>query len=70
MPPGMGADAAGPGPVPGGADQPVSVEDDRAPICPYCGVTALPADAGHVLDTRFACEHPECEAFGEIVPAL
>ena len=40
---------------------------DRAPICPACGVTALPADDGHVLDTRFACENPDCESYGEIV---
>ncbi len=38
---------------------------DRAPICPYCGVTALPADAAHVIDTRFVCENPDCEAFGD-----
>ena len=38
---------------------------DRAPICPYCGVTALPADPTHVIDTRFVCENPDCETFGE-----
>ena len=42
-------------------------EEDRAPICPHCGVTALPADAAHVIDTRFVCENPDCEAFGEMV---
>ncbi len=42
-------------------------DEGRAPICPHCGVTGLPADAGHVLDTRFVCENPNCEAFGEIV---
>jgi hypothetical protein len=47
----------------------VTYDDDRAPICPYCGVTALPGDAGHVLDTRFICENPDCEAFGEEVIA-
>lgn len=46
----------------------MSVEDDRAPICPYCGVTALPAGVGHVLGSRLVCEHPDGEAFGEIVP--
>jgi hypothetical protein len=39
----------------------------RAPICPYCGVTALPGDAGFVIDTRFVCENPDCEAFGEVI---
>jgi hypothetical protein len=38
---------------------------DRAPICPHCGVTALPADRSNVIDTRFVCENPDCEAFGE-----
>jgi hypothetical protein len=42
-------------------------DEGRAPICPCCGVTALPADAGHVLDTRFACENPDGEAFGELI---
>ena len=41
---------------------------DRAPICPYCGVTALPGDAGHVLEPRFVCDNADCEAFGEEVP--
>lgn len=40
---------------------------DRAPICPECGVTALPAEAANVLDTSFVCENPGCEAFGEAV---
>jgi len=48
----------------------VSVADEgRAPICPFCGVTALPGDAGHVIDTRFVCENPDCEAFGEVIEA-
>ena len=42
--------------------------EDRAPICPACGVTALPGDTANVLDVRFVCENPDCEAFGEIVP--
>ena len=37
----------------------------RAPICPYCGVTALPADPASVIDSGFVCENPDCEAFGE-----
>jgi len=41
--------------------------EDRAPICPYCGVTALPADPSNVIDTRFMCENPDCEAFGDEV---
>jgi hypothetical protein len=40
---------------------------DRAPICPACGVTALPADTANVLDTAFVCENPDCESFGEVV---
>ena len=42
-------------------------EIDRAPICPQCGVTALPAEAANVLDTPFVCENPDCEACGEPV---
>ena len=44
-------------------------EDDegRAPICGYCGVTALPADTSNVIDTDFVCENPDCEAYGERV---
>lgn len=37
----------------------------RAPICPSCGVTALPAELSHVIDSGFVCENPDCEAFGE-----
>lgn len=40
---------------------------DRAPICPTCGVTALPAETANVLDSAFICENPDCEAFGERV---
>src|SRR6202165_5817335 len=48
----------------------MSIDDEgRAPICPYCGVTALPGDAGHVLDPCFICENPDCEAFGEAIEA-
>jgi hypothetical protein len=38
----------------------------RAPICPTCGVTMLPLEAAHVLDTEFVCENPDCDAFGEM----
>jgi hypothetical protein len=41
--------------------------EGRAPICPYCGVTALPADPAHVIDTRFICENPDCDAFGDAI---
>jgi hypothetical protein len=37
--------------------------EDRAPICP-----ALPGDTANVIDVRFVCENPDCEAFGEDVP--
>lgn len=42
-----------------------SNEEGRAPICPYCGVTTLPAELSHVLDTDFVCDNADCEAFGE-----
>ncbi len=38
------------------------IDLDRAPICPYCGVTALAAE---VSDDTFVCENADCEAFGE-----
>jgi hypothetical protein len=48
----------------------MSIDDEgRAPICPFCGVTALPGDPGHVLDPSFICENPDCEAFGEVIEA-
>jgi hypothetical protein len=40
-------------------------DEGRAPICPYCGVTALPAELSNVVDPGFACDNAECEAFGE-----
>jgi hypothetical protein len=47
----------------------VDAETDvgRAPICSSCGVTALPAELSHVIDSGFVCENPDCEAFGEAV---
>ena len=39
----------------------------RAPICPACGVTALPAEDRDRLDAGFVCENPDCEGFGEPV---
>jgi hypothetical protein len=46
----------------------MTVDDDgRAPICPFCGVTALPGESGLILDPGFICENPDCEAFGEVI---
>ena len=52
-----------------GGDRPDGSERDvgRAPICPDCGVTALPADTSNVLDPTFVCDNAECEAFGQPV---
>jgi hypothetical protein len=41
--------------------------EGRAPICPSCGVTALPAEAANVLEPDFVCENAGCDAFGERV---
>ncbi len=38
---------------------------ERAPICPSCGVTALPGDPSYVVETRFVCENPDCDSFGD-----
>lgn len=38
----------------------------RAPICPACGVTALPQEVAGP-DGGFTCENPDCELFGEEV---
>ena len=40
-------------------------DEGRAPICPSCGVTALPAELANVLDSRFVCDNAECDAYGE-----
>jgi hypothetical protein len=40
-------------------------DEGRAPICPYCGVTALPAELSHVLDTDFVCDNADCDAYGD-----
>jgi hypothetical protein len=53
-----------------GDDGWMSIWDDeadagRAPICPYCGVTALPSELSHVLDTDFVCDNADCDAYGE-----
>ena len=39
--------------------------DSGAPICPACGVTALPSEAAGAVDSSFVCENPDCDAFGE-----
>ena len=46
---------------------PSSADDGRAPICPFCGVTALPSESGSWGDAEFVCENPDCEAFGEVI---
>ena len=38
-------------------------EEDRAPICGACGVTALPSEEGR----GFVCENPDCPAYGDPV---
>jgi hypothetical protein len=52
-------------------DGPVRSEDDadvaRPPICPYCGVTALPGELSNVIDSNFVCDNADCDAFGEVV---
>ena len=52
-----------------GNERPDASERDvgRAPICPECGVTALPAEPANVLDATFVCDNAECEAFGQPV---
>lgn len=42
-------------------------EVGRAPICPDCGVTALPAAPANVVDVAFVCENPDCDAYGQVV---
>ncbi len=57
-------------PLGGGHDASVPYEDagvDRAPICPFCGVTALPAHRSNVIDSHFVCDNEECEAYGDPV---
>ena len=42
-------------------------EVERPPICPQCGVTALPAETSNVIDSPFVCENPDCDGFGDVV---
>ena len=42
------------------SDRDENPHEARAPICPYCRVTALPAELSHVLDTDFVCDNADC----------
>lgn len=42
-------------------------DEGRAPICPSCGVTALPSELSNVIDSGFVCDNADCEAYGEPV---
>ncbi len=48
-------------------DERENAGDGRAPICPYCGVTALPAELSNVVDSGFVCDNAECDAYGETI---
>lgn len=41
--------------------------ENRAPICGFCGVTALPGETANVIDAGFVCDNADCEGFGEPV---
>ena len=49
-------------------DDDADADADRAPICPYCGVTALASESPSAAGA-FVCENPDCEAFGDEVEA-
>ena len=49
------------------ADVDLGPDVDRAPLCPSCGVTALPAYQSNVIDSHFVCDNDGCDAFGESV---
>ncbi len=40
---------------------------NRAPICGFCGVTALPAAPSNVIDTAFVCDNEDCDAYRDCV---
>ena len=42
-------------------------DEERAPICPQCGVTALPAEGPTASGSGFVCENPDCDGFGDEV---
>ncbi len=44
-----------------------SSDENRAPICAFCGVTALPSELSNVIDGGFVCDNADCEGFGEPV---
>jgi hypothetical protein len=46
------------------------VDEGRAPICPHCGVTALPADLLNVIDSDFVCDNADCDAYGEVILSM
>jgi len=41
--------------------------DLRAPICGFCGVTALPKGTSNLIDTEFVCDNEDCDAYRETV---
>ena len=41
--------------------------DLRAPICGFCGVTALPEGTSNLIDTVFICDNEGCDAYREPV---
>lgn len=45
----------------------VDQTDLDAPICPWCGVTALPGGAAGRSDAAFVCDDADCPGFGEPV---
>lgn len=41
-------------------------QERRPPICPACGVTAMPSSVVRATEV-FVCDNADCEAFGERV---
>ena len=39
------------------------IEGDDSPICPQCGVSALPPEPGDPS----TCENADCDAFGDAI---
>ncbi len=50
-------------------DEELDDGENRAPICGFCGVTALPGETSNVIDAGFVCDNADCEGFGEPVDA-
>lgn len=50
-----------------GRDRPEVHDTGGAPICPWCGVTALPASAIGRLDATFVCDEADCPGVGRSV---